>query len=215
MNDGAAVDPVDFGEDSLAQLRQGSDADMAKHGAGELGEKSLDEIEPGAVFGRVDEREASFGLLGEPSHRLLGFVGGVIVEDELDRGLIALWVIAIAPVSHEVTNPAISRTERAILFIPTSDPARAGFRWKAYRESGLGREPVGRRSRHRRLPRGMSAAGGTAAGQTCRWPENPRAAGLRAASRPSADLPGSCPPAADISTFSDHAEVADLGESQK
>jgi hypothetical protein len=59
---------------------------MAKHGAGELGEKSLDEIEPGAVFGRVDEREASFGLLGEPSHRLLGFVGGVIVEDELDRG---------------------------------------------------------------------------------------------------------------------------------
>ena len=85
MNDGAAVDPVDFGEDSLTQLRQGSDADMAKHVAGELGEE-FDEIEPGAVFGRVDEREASFGLLGEPSHRLLGFVGGVIVEDELDRG---------------------------------------------------------------------------------------------------------------------------------
>ena len=48
--------------------------------------KSLDEIEAGAVFGSVDEREAIFGLLGERSHRLLGFVGGVIVEDELDRG---------------------------------------------------------------------------------------------------------------------------------
>src|SRR6202035_5766208 len=84
--DRAAVDPVDFGEDSLAQLRQGSDADMAKHGAGELGGEFLDEIEPGTVFWRVDDGKASIGLLGEPSHRLLVFVGGVIVEDELDRG---------------------------------------------------------------------------------------------------------------------------------
>ena len=64
----------------------GVDADVAEHGAGGFGEEALDQVEPGAVFGGEDEPEASLGLGGEPS---LGFprdVGGVIVENDFDRG---------------------------------------------------------------------------------------------------------------------------------
>ena len=71
----------------LAQFLRRGDADVAKHGSGELGEEALDEVEPGAVLGREYEGEASFGSLGEPSPGFLGFVGGVIVENDLDRGL--------------------------------------------------------------------------------------------------------------------------------
>src|SRR5271165_2659454 len=59
VNDGIAVGLLDGVEDSLAQFR--------------------------AVFGREHEGEASFGLLGEPGLGFLGYMGGVIVEDELDR----------------------------------------------------------------------------------------------------------------------------------
>src|SRR5450755_1308839 len=60
---------------------------MAERGAGELRKEPLDEVEPGAVFGREHEGEAALGLLGEPSLGFLGYVGGMIVEDDLDRGL--------------------------------------------------------------------------------------------------------------------------------
>ena len=60
---------------------------MAEHGAGELGEESLDEIEPGAMLGSEDEGEAALGLLGEPGLGFLGDVSGMIVEDDLDRGV--------------------------------------------------------------------------------------------------------------------------------
>ena len=87
MNDRSTVDAIDGVQDSLAQFLRRGDADVAEHGAGELGEEALDEIEPGAVLGREYEGEASFGSLGEPSPGFLGFVGGVIVENDLDRGL--------------------------------------------------------------------------------------------------------------------------------
>ena len=48
-------------------------------------EKALNEIEPGAVFRREGEFEAAGGLIGEPGSGLLGDVGGMIVEDHLDR----------------------------------------------------------------------------------------------------------------------------------
>src|SRR5207344_549970 len=63
------------------------DADVAQDGAGKLGKEALDEIEPGAVLGCEGEFEAASGLLGEPSFGFLGNVGGMIVEDQLDRGV--------------------------------------------------------------------------------------------------------------------------------
>src|ERR1700693_4403803 len=53
------------------------------------------------------------------------------------NGLMGLSVMAIAPVSHEVSEPHDLETGRAILFIPTSNPPRARSRWGDYRESGL------------------------------------------------------------------------------
>ena len=60
---------------------------MAQHRAGEFGEKALDEVQPGAVCGRESERETANRLFGKPSLRLFGNVGGMIVEDQFDRGM--------------------------------------------------------------------------------------------------------------------------------
>src|SRR6202161_2397214 len=51
--------------------------------------------------------------------------------------LMSLSVMAITPVSHEVSEPHDLETGRAILFIPTSNPPRGRSRWGVYRESGL------------------------------------------------------------------------------
>src|ERR1700740_2312650 len=69
------------------------------------------------------------------------------------NGLMGLSVMAITPVSHEVSEPHDLETGRAVLFIPTSNPPRARSRWGVYRESGLvhGSEPA--------LPRRASSAG--------------------------------------------------------
>src|ERR1700722_84475 len=53
------------------------------------------------------------------------------------NGLMGLSVMAITPVSHEVSEPHDLETRRAILLIPTSNPPRARSRWGVYRESGL------------------------------------------------------------------------------
>src|SRR5215469_14133137 len=50
-------------------------------------ERTFDEIEPGTVRGREGELEAAGGLLCKPGLGLLGDVGGMIVEDQLDRGM--------------------------------------------------------------------------------------------------------------------------------
>ena len=54
---------------------------------GEFGKEALDEIEPGAVLGREGEFETARGLIGEPGFGLFGDVCGMIVEDQLDRGV--------------------------------------------------------------------------------------------------------------------------------
>src|SRR5277367_2788827 len=71
------------------------------------------------------------------------------------NGLMGLSVMAITPVSHEVSEPHDLETGRAILFIPTSNPPRARSRWGVYRESGLvlgGIAAVRERNRQPRLP---------------------------------------------------------------
>src|SRR5208337_3610364 len=85
MDDGVSVEVVDCGHGAVLELLFGCDSDVAQDGAGELGEETLDEIEPGAVLGREDEVESTGRLLGEPSLGLLGDVRRMIVEDQLDR----------------------------------------------------------------------------------------------------------------------------------
>jgi len=58
---------------------------VAQDRAGELGEEALDEIEPGAMFGREGELEAARRLSGEPSLGFSGDMRRMVVEDQLDR----------------------------------------------------------------------------------------------------------------------------------
>src|ERR1700691_2551620 len=83
------------------------------------------------------------------------------------NGLMGLSVMAITPVSHEVSEPHDLETRRAILLIPTSNPPRARSRWGVYRESGLvhGGIAVVRLS-PRRLPRTSLMADGRRSIQT-------------------------------------------------
>ena len=61
------VDVVHGGHDAVLEFLFGSDADVAQDGAGELGEETLDEVEPRAVLGGEGELEAARGLFGEPA----------------------------------------------------------------------------------------------------------------------------------------------------
>ena len=45
VNDGIAIEEVYGGHDAIPELLFGRDADMAQHGAGQLGEEALDEVE--------------------------------------------------------------------------------------------------------------------------------------------------------------------------
>ena len=85
MDDGVSIEVIHGGDDAILEFLFGCNADMAQHRAGELGEEAFDEIEPRAVLGGKDELEATRRLLGEPSLGLLGDVGRMIVEDQLDR----------------------------------------------------------------------------------------------------------------------------------
>ena len=49
-------------------------------------EEALDEVEPRAVLGCEGELEASRWSSGEPSCCFSRYVGGMIIEDQLDRG---------------------------------------------------------------------------------------------------------------------------------
>ena len=52
-----------------------------------LEKEALDEVEPGAMRRREGEFEAMCGLLCDPGTGLFGDVRGMIVEDQLDRGV--------------------------------------------------------------------------------------------------------------------------------
>ena len=86
MNDWFLIEVIHCGHDAILEFLFGRDADVAQDGAGELGEETFDEVEPGAVLGREGEVETVRGLLGEPGLCLFEDVRGMIVEDQLDRG---------------------------------------------------------------------------------------------------------------------------------
>jgi hypothetical protein len=81
VNDGILVEVVHGSHDAILEFLFGGNSDVAEDGAGELGKKALNEIEPGAVFRCEGEFEAAGGLIGEPSSGLLGDVRRMIVED--------------------------------------------------------------------------------------------------------------------------------------
>jgi hypothetical protein len=58
---------------------------VAQDRAGKLGEEALDQVEPGAVFGREGELEAAGRLSGEPSLGFSGDMRRMVVENQLDR----------------------------------------------------------------------------------------------------------------------------------
>src|ERR1700758_3602962 len=93
MYDGLLVDVLDGGQDALRELLFGSNSDVAEHGAGELGEETFDEIEPGAVLRGEGKFEAALGLASEPGFGFLRSVGGMVVEDNFDRG--RSWISSI------------------------------------------------------------------------------------------------------------------------
>ena len=55
VDDGIAIEFIHGSHDAVLEFLFGCDADVTEHGAGELGEEALDEVEPGAVFGREGE----------------------------------------------------------------------------------------------------------------------------------------------------------------
>jgi len=50
MHDGLLVDILYGGQDALRKLLFGSDLDVSEHGARQLGEEALNEIEPGTML---------------------------------------------------------------------------------------------------------------------------------------------------------------------
>jgi hypothetical protein len=67
---------------------------VAQDRAGEFGEETLDEVEPGAVFGCEGELEAAHRFSGEPSLGFSGDMRRMVVQDQLDRcsGLLVLMI---------------------------------------------------------------------------------------------------------------------------
>src|SRR5215813_12232569 len=85
MDDRVAIEVIDEVDDALLQLVCGVDTDVAEHGAGCFGEKPLDEVEPGTVFGGEHKREAAVRLSGQPGLGLPRDMRRVIVQNDLDR----------------------------------------------------------------------------------------------------------------------------------
>src|SRR5271154_7203082 len=101
-------------------------------------------------------------------------------------GLMGLSVMAITPVSHEVSEPHDLETGRAILLIPTSNPPRARSRWGVYRESGLvlGGIAVTRRERSERQQCANSGRSANGSIQPKTHFRSPNAERLRTARNP-------------------------------
>src|SRR5258708_9979664 len=80
-----AIDIVDASHDALLQLVFRGHQDVTQDRARELGEEALDEVQPRTMLGREGEREASRWSSVEPGSCFSRYVGGMIIEDQLDR----------------------------------------------------------------------------------------------------------------------------------
>ena len=133
MDDWASINVIDGSHDAVLEFLFGSHADVAQNGAGELGEETLDQIEPGAVLGRKGELEAALGLGGEPCFRLLGDVRGMVVEDQLDGGICRIGGISSLRNSMNSRLRCRSLTRAWTLPVSKSMPAsRLSVPWRLY-----------------------------------------------------------------------------------
>ena len=114
---------VDSFEDSLAQLVQRGDADVAQEASRHLGERGLNEVEPRAMFGRVDVLEAA-GPTGQVSHRLFGDVCAVVVEHHTDYSLAGIVLVEPAQQCSPLSTNAARPVCRAM-------PASARMCWSS------------------------------------------------------------------------------------
>ena len=107
---------------------------MAQHRVGELGEEALDQVEPRAVLRREGELEASGRLGIEPGPGFLRDVRGVIVEDQLNRGVGRIGGIEKLEEFDELSAAmAVSVTRAWTLPVSRSIPAnRLSVRWRLY-----------------------------------------------------------------------------------
>jgi hypothetical protein len=99
VNDRVLVEVIHGSHDAVGEFLFGCDADVAQDGARELGEEAFDQVQPGAVLGRESELDATRSG-GEPCIRLFGDVGGMIVEDQADRGVRRIGGRATSRVVH-------------------------------------------------------------------------------------------------------------------
>jgi hypothetical protein len=106
---------------------------MTQDGAGEFGEEALDEVEPGAVRGSKCEFEAVSGLLREPGSGLFGDVGGVIVEDQLDRGMARIGGVEKLEEFYEFATAVAILDQGMDLAVTRSTPAsKLIVPWRSY-----------------------------------------------------------------------------------
>ena len=75
MHNGLLVGVLYGGQDALRKLLFGSDSDVSEHGARQLGEEALDEIEPETMLGGESKFEAALGS-GESHLKLVDNVSG-------------------------------------------------------------------------------------------------------------------------------------------
>jgi hypothetical protein len=66
VHDRLLVDVIDGGQDALREFLFGDDAYVAQHGARELGEEALDEVQPRAMLRSEGKFEATLRLCREP-----------------------------------------------------------------------------------------------------------------------------------------------------
>ena len=74
MNDRFLIEVIHGGRETILEFLFRFDADVTQHRASELGEETLDEIEPRAVRGREGESESTNSLLSEPGIGLFRYV---------------------------------------------------------------------------------------------------------------------------------------------
>ena len=75
MDDGVSVELVHGGHDALLEFLFRCDPDVAQHGAGELREEVLDEVQPRAMLRSKGKFEAALRLCREPGFGFLGRMG--------------------------------------------------------------------------------------------------------------------------------------------
>jgi hypothetical protein len=93
MDDRVAVEVIKVDKDPCLEFILGWDANSAKHRPRRLGEEAFHQIEPGAVLRGEHKGETALCLSCQPRLGLLGYMRGVVVEDQLDNGVCRLGSI--------------------------------------------------------------------------------------------------------------------------